>query len=249
LLRLSHPEGGFIPPSEFIPIAESSHLIADLGAFVLNEACREAQSWVDAGLPPRQVSVNISAAQLWHGDLEHIIETALTESGLDPALLCIELTESVCASESLNCLNGILHRLSERGIQLALDDFGTGYSSLSYLNQLPFDKLKIDRSFVANVDACPSRHKLLQGIVSLGHGLGMEVVAEGVETRAELDVVQELGCDTVQGWFYGKAQGAAEAIAETARIEGLATLAAVRVSADIKKKTIDVMAGKAVHAA
>lgn len=228
LLRLSHPQRGYIPPSEFIPIAESSHLIADLGAFVLNEACREAQSWVDAGLPPRPVAVNVSAAQVWHGDLEQIIDNALTSSGLDPALLCIELTESVFAAESLSRLKGILTRLNERGISLALDDFGTGYSSLSYLNQLPFDKLKIDRAFIANVDACPSRRKLLQGIVSLGHGLGMEVVAEGVETLAELDIVRELGCETVQGWFYSKAQKSVEAIAEAARIDGLETLASVR---------------------
>lgn len=227
LLRLSHPERGYIPPSEFIPIAESSHLIADLGAFVLNEACREAQSWIDAGLPPRPVAVNVSAAQVWHGDLEQIIDNALTSSGLDPQLLCIELTESVFAAESLGRLKGILTRLNERGILLALDDFGTGYSSLSYLNQLPFDKLKIDRAFIANVDTCDSRRELLQGIVSLGHGLGMEVVAEGVETRKELEIVRELGCETVQGWFYGRAQKSAEAIADAARIDSLETLAPV----------------------
>lgn len=224
LLRLPHPERGYIPPSEFIPIAESSHLIADLGAFVLNEACSQAQSWIDAGLPPRPVSVNVSAAQIWHGDLEQIIDQALASSGLDPKLLCIELTESVFASDSIKRLKGILTRLNERGISLALDDFGTGYSSLSYLNQLPFDKLKIDRAFVANVDACASRRKLLQGIVSLGHGLGMEVVAEGVETMEELEIIRELGCQTVQGWYYGRAQKSAEAITEAARIDGLETL-------------------------
>lgn len=228
LLRLSHPERGYIPPSEFIPIAESSHLIADLGAFVLNEACREAQSWISAGLPPRLVAVNVSAAQVWHGDLEQIIDAALASSGLDPSLLCIELTESVFAAESLSRLKGILTRLSKRGICLALDDFGTGYSSLSYLNQLPFDKLKIDRAFIANVDASQSRRKLLRGIVSLGHGLGMEVVAEGVETEAELQIVQELGCQIVQGWYYGKALKSADAIADAARIDGLATLSPVR---------------------
>lgn len=227
LLRLTHPERGYIPPSEFIPIAESSHLIAELGAFVLNEACREAKNWIDAGLPPRPVSVNVSAAQVWHGDLEQIIDNALTSSGLDPQLLCIELTESVFAAESLARLKGILTRLNERGILLALDDFGTGYSSLSYLNQLPFDKLKIDRAFIANVDACDSRRELLQGIVSLGHGLGMEVVAEGVETREELEIVRKLGCETVQGWFYGRAQKSADAIVEAARIDGLETLAPV----------------------
>lgn len=227
LLRLFQPGRGYIPPSEFIPIAEGSHLIADLGAFVLNEACREAQGWIDAGLPPRSVAVNVSTAQVWHGDLEKIIDHALTSSGLDPKLLCIELTESVFAAESLSRLKDILTRLNKRGISLALDDFGTGYSSLSYLNQLPFDKLKIDRAFIANVETCANRRKLLQGIVSLGHGLGMEVVAEGVETRAELDIVRELGCETVQGWFYSKAQKSSEAIAEAARIDGLQTLTPV----------------------
>lgn len=228
LLRLPHPDRGYIPPSEFIPIAESSHIIAELGAFVLNEACREAKSWIDAGLPRRSVAVNVSAAQIWHGDLERIVDGALTSSGLDLELLCLELTESVFAAESLPKLTEILIRLKERGVCLALDDFGTGYSSLSYLNQLPFNKLKIDRAFVADVDASESRRKLLQGIVSLGHGLGMEVIAEGVETSRELEVVRQLGCEIVQGWYFGKAEKPADAIAEAARIDGLETLAAVR---------------------
>ncbi|MEQ8655690.1 MAG: EAL domain-containing protein [Hyphomicrobiales bacterium] len=224
LLRLPKPDGSFVPPSEFIAIAESSHLIADLGSFVLHSACREAQSWIDEGLPARSVSVNVSAAQVWHGDLEKVIDNALESSKLDPSLLCIELTESVFAAESIDRLNGILTRLNERGIQLALDDFGTGYSSLGYLNQLPFDTLKIDRTFVSGANQCVEKRKLLRGIVSLGKGLDLKVTAEGVETEEELKLVRQLGSHCVQGWFFSKAQPADQAVVEAARIEALSML-------------------------
>lgn len=227
LLRLPKSEGGFIPPSEFIPIAESSHLIADLGSFILHEACGEAQSWVDAGLPKRSVSVNVSAAQIWHGDLEKVIDSALNASGLDPHLLCIELTESVFVADSIERLDGILRRLKERGIQLALDDFGTGYSSLGYLNRLPFDVLKIDRIFVSNVHSSAEKRKMLRGVVSLAKGLDLKVTAEGVETQDELHLVEKLGCDAVQGWIYGKALPGSEAIVEASRIDALNSLAAL----------------------
>lgn len=224
LLRLPKPEGGFVPPSEFIAIAESSHLIADLGSFVLHSACQDAQSWIDEGLPARSVSVNVSAAQVWHGDLEKVVDSALETSGLDPTLLCIELTESVFAAESIDRLNGILTRLNDRGIQLALDDFGTGYSSLGYLNQLPFDTLKIDRTFVSGANQCVEKRKLLRGIVSLGKGLDLKVTAEGVETEEELKLVRQLGCHCVQGWFFSKAQPADQAAVEAGRIEALSML-------------------------
>ncbi len=224
LLRLPKKGGGFIPPSQFVPIAESSHLIADLGAFVLQAACKEAQAWIDEGLPPRTIAVNVSAAQVWHGDLEKVIDGALESSKLNPKLLCIELTESVFAAESIDRLNGILTRLKERGIQLALDDFGTGYSSLGYLNQLPFDTLKIDRTFVSSAHQCLEKRKLLRGIVSLGKGLDLKVTAEGVETEDELKLVRQLGCHCVQGWFFSKAERADLAIVEASRIEALSML-------------------------
>lgn len=224
LLRLPKPDGGFVPPSEFIAIAESSHLIADLGSFVLHSACQEAQSWIDEGQPARTVSVNVSAAQVWHGDLEQVVDSALDKSKLDPSLLCIELTESVFAAESIDRLNGILTRLNERGIQLALDDFGTGYSSLGYLNQLPFDTLKIDRTFVSGANQCVEKRKLLRGIVSLGKGMDLKVTAEGVETEDELKLVRQLGCHCVQGWYFSKAQPADQAAVEAARIEALGML-------------------------
>jgi diguanylate cyclase (GGDEF)-like protein len=228
LLRLPHPEKGYIPPDEFIPVAESSHLIADLGSFVLHAACREAKAWIDAGLPRRYVAVNVSAAQVWHGDLEQVIDSALETSGLDPKLLCIELTESVFAADSLDRLKGILTRLKERGVLLALDDFGTGYSSLSYLSQLPFDTLKIDRAFVTGADLCAEKRKMLQGVFSLGRGLGLRVVAEGVETESELLLVERLGCDVVQGWLYGKAQLPEKAVIEAGAIDSSAMLGPLR---------------------
>jgi diguanylate cyclase (GGDEF)-like protein len=224
LVRLPRSDGTYISPSEFIPVAESSHLIADLGDYVLRTACQEAQSWVDEGLPPRVVSVNVSAAQVWHGDLECIIDNALKVSGLDPNLLCIELTESVFAADSIDRLGGILCRLKSRGVRLALDDFGTGYSSLGYLNQLPFDTLKIDRTFVAGAHLSEEKRKLLRGIVSLGKGLDMKVTAEGVETIEEFKLVQQLGCHYVQGWFFGKAERAPQAIVEASRIEAMSGL-------------------------
>lgn len=242
LLRLPHPEKGYIPPTEFIPIAESSHLIADLGSFVLHAACREAQAWVDAGLPRRHVAVNVSAAQVWHGDLEEVIDSALQSSGLDPKLLCIELTESVFAADSLDRLKGILTRLKERGVQLALDDFGTGYSSLSYLSQLPFDTLKIDRAFVTGADLCAEKRKMLQGVFSLGRGLGLRVVAEGVETESELTLVERLGCDVVQGWLYGKAQPSEEAIVNASAIDSDAMLGPLRKTRQ-QKRHHDVVMG------
>lgn len=228
LLRLPKADGGFVSPGEFIPVAESSHLIADLGAYVLNQACHEAQSWIDAGLPARRIAVNVSAAQVWHGDLEQVVDTALTRSGLQPSQLCIELTESVFAAESLGRLEQILITLKERGVVLALDDFGTGYSSLGYLNRLPFDKLKIDRTFVSGVDASAEKQKMLRGVVSLGKGLDMTVVAEGVETEEELAFVRQLGCDKVQGWYFGKAVPATQAIVEASRIEAMAVLGDIR---------------------
>lgn len=248
LLRLPHPEKGYIPPTEFIPVAESSHLIADLGSFVLHAACREAQAWVDAGLPRRYVAVNVSAAQVWHGDLEKVIDSALESSGLDPKLLCIELTESVFAADSLDRLKGILTRLKERGVLLALDDFGTGYSSLSYLSQLPFDTLKIDRAFVTGADLCAEKRKMLQGVFSLGRGLGLRVVAEGVETESELLLVERLGCDVVQGWLYGKAQLPERAIVEAGAIDSEAMLGPLRKTRQ-QKRHHDAVMGALLHRA
>jgi diguanylate cyclase (GGDEF)-like protein/PAS domain S-box-containing protein len=215
LMRWRHPERGYVPPSEFIPLAEGSSLICDLGAWILDEACRQARAWRAAGAPPREVSINVSAAQLWHGDLVEVVERALTSSGLDPRLVTLEVTESVFIDQSKGRVRRTFEALRELGVSLALDDFGTGYSSLGYLNQLPFQKLKIDRCFVQDVERSAARRRLLEGIVALGKGLGMTVVAEGVETEAQLAIVREMRCDLVQGFVFARPVEAAE-VAETA---------------------------------
>lgn len=204
LMRWHHSEKGWIPPSEFIPIAESSHLIGDIGAFALKDACAQALEINRHVEEDIEIAVNVSAAQLWHGDVEKMVAKALTNSGLPPHLLCVELTESVFVGDGMDRVETLLKRLKARGVQLALDDFGTGYSSLSYLNHLPFDKLKIDRSFVVGSDTSQKRFQVLEGIVSLAKGLGMKAVAEGVETATELKAVHSLDCDFIQGFYFGR---------------------------------------------
>ncbi len=219
LLRLPTDDGKYIPPSQFIPIAESSHLIADLGSFILHEACRAAQSWLADGQPRRTISVNVSAAQIWHGDLEQVVVSALDQSGLDPQLLCIELTESVFVADNFDKLDEILCRLKSRGIQLALDDFGTGYSSLGYLNRLPFDILKIDRMFVTNAHVSAEKRKMLRGVFSLAKGLDLKVTAEGIESQEEFELVRGLGCDVAQGWYFSRALPSDDAILRAEQLD------------------------------
>lgn len=219
LARWNHPTRGPIPPSKFIPIAESSRLIADLGVWMVRAVCRQGRAWLDAGGAPLEMSVNLSVAQLWHRDVETDITSALEQSGFPPELLCVELTESVFSDEAMPRIQRLLSHLKQLGVKIALDDFGTGYSSLSYLNDLSFDKLKIDRSFVSNCDQNPEKLRLLQGIVGLGKGLGLDIVVEGVETEAELHVVSDLGCECIQGFYFAKPKPFHEACLDAAQIE------------------------------
>lgn len=219
LARWNHPTRGPIPPSKFIPIAESSRLIADLGVWMVRAVCRQGRAWLDAGGAPLEMSVNLSVAQLWHRDVETDITSALEQSGFPPELLCVELTESVFSDEAMPRIQRLLSHLKQLGVKIALDDFGTGYSSLSYLNDLSFDKLKIDRSFVSNCDQNPEKLRLLQGIVGLGKGLGLDIVVEGVETEAELQVVSDLGCECIQGFYFAKPKPFHEACLDAAQIE------------------------------
>jgi diguanylate cyclase (GGDEF)-like protein len=218
LLRWKHPERGYISPAVFIPIAEESNLICDLGLWILRESCRQAQAWIDAGQMPRQVSVNVSMAQIRQAEFHLDVANILRDTGLRPSLLCLELTESLFIGTSRRRANFILEALKQTGISLAIDDFGTGYSSLSYLQELPFDKLKIDRAFIGGVDIDPSRRRLLKGIVELGHALGKSVVAEGAETNGEIDVLRQLRADQVQGYIFSRPLPAAEALAAAAAI-------------------------------
>ena len=219
LMRWTHPTFGNVPPSEFIPIAESSSLICELGSWILREAAFQGKAWLDAGEPPREIAVNISAAQIWHSNLVEEVKRVLEETGLPPHLLCLELTESILANQLDGRVSIVLNTLKRLGVTLALDDFGTGYSSLGYLIGLPFDKLKIDRIFIDGVANSSRAQKLLEGIIALGGGLGMKTVAEGAEIFREVEILRGLGCDTVQGFFFARPAAAIEALANVHALE------------------------------
>lgn len=219
LLRWTHPERGPISPSEFIPVAESSGLIVHLGQWVLRNACEQGRKWLDAGLPPRSVSVNVSPAQIWSGDFEMIVSSVLEDTGFPAEMLCLELTENLFVDHTKQRVTNTLAALSKLGVRLALDDFGSGYSSLGYLTRLPFNSLKIDRTFVDGISTVPEKRKLLGGIIALSHGLGMTVVAEGAELAAEVDLLTAFNCDVVQGFVFSRPVTAEQAPLVAARIE------------------------------
>ena len=220
LMRWTHPTLGNVSPAEFIPIAESSQTICDLGLWILREAAVQAKAWLDAGEPAREIAVNVSAAQIWHTDFAHHVEWVLNETGLPPHLLCLELTESLLADHAEGRVRRVLMQLKRLGVTLAIDDFGTDYSSLGYLTQLPFDKIKIDRIFVDGITESERARKLLEGIIALGRGLGMTIVAEGAETDDEVAILGQLRCDMVQDYVFARPAGANEALAVARSLEG-----------------------------
>jgi diguanylate cyclase (GGDEF)-like protein/PAS domain S-box-containing protein len=199
LARWQHPVRGFVPPSDFIPLAEEGGLIVEMGEWILREACREAASWQ----VPLQVAVNLSPAQFVHGDLVGLVHSILLETGLAPDRLEIEITEGVLIEDFDRGL-ALLRRLKALGVRISMDDFGSGYSSLSYLQAFPFDKIKIDRAFVMNLGRNPQSAAIVRAVIDLGHGLEMSIVAEGVETQEQLSFLAEEGCDAVQGYLLGK---------------------------------------------
>ena len=201
LARWEHPQRGFIAPDTFIPIAEECGLIAELGGYILRRAAREAASWS----PPLRVAVNLSPLQFTHGDLAGEVEAILHETGLDPRRLELEITEGLLIRDADRAL-AILGRLKDLGIRIAMDDFGTGYSSLSYFRQFPFDKVKIDQSFVREMGTNRQALAVVQAVIGLGRGLGMPIVAEGVESEAQLEGLRAEGCTEVQGFFIGRPQ-------------------------------------------
>ena len=201
LVRWHDPEAGLVSPSEFIPVAEESGLIGPLSDWVLREACRQNRAWQLAGLPPVRVSVNLSAKTFHQRDIAQLVTEVLEETRLDACWLEIELTESTLmrnAEEAVSMLNE-LHAL---GIGIAIDDFGTGYSSLSYLKRLPVDRLKIDRSFVADIGTNSDDETITAAIIALAHELQLQVIAEGVETSAQFTFLRERACDELQGYFF-----------------------------------------------
>jgi diguanylate cyclase (GGDEF)-like protein/PAS domain S-box-containing protein len=205
LVRWQHPTRGLLPPSEFIPLAEETGLIVPMGAWVLREATRQGRLWQDArpALEPLTMSVNLSSRQFSHPDLPALVEAALSESGLPPSCLELEVTESVLI-DNPQAAQQVLERFREMGIRLALDDFGTGYSALSYLHRFPFQTLKIDRSFISGIDSNGKNPAIVRAIVTLAENLGMEAVAEGVEHEAEEHLLRQLHCRYVQGYLYAR---------------------------------------------
>jgi diguanylate cyclase (GGDEF)-like protein len=200
LIRWRHPTRGLVPPNAFIPIAEETGLILPIGEWVLHEACRQVRRWLDSGMSPVRVAVNLSAKQFRHADLAAVVRTALTEARLQPGYLELELTESAVMDDAQKSAT-TLQILSTMGVHISIDDFGTGYSSLSYLRRFPLDKLKIDRSFVRDLLSNPDDASIVKAIISLAHNLRLRVVAEGVETAEQLSYLRELGCDQYQGFF------------------------------------------------
>lgn len=199
LVRWFHPLRGSVPPTEFIPVAEKIGLINQLGEWVLRTACEAAASWSS----PLKVSVNVSPIQLINSSLTDTVVAILRSTGLDPHRLVLEITESDVFNENTRSLE-ILSQLRELGVQISIDDFGTGYSSLSRLSYFPFDKIKIDRSFVINIPDQKDDLDIVRLIISMGKSLHMRIVAEGVETEAQLQSLRKLGCDLVQGYLIGK---------------------------------------------
>jgi len=205
LVRWNHPERGLVAPGEFIPIAEESDLILLLGRWVLREACRQMAEWQlqNPAEPPLVISVNVSARQLSDPRLVEDVELALAESGLRHESLALEMTESSIMGDAEQTLDA-LNRLKRMNIRLEIDDFGTGYSSLSYLQRLPFDILKIDRSFVNELGVGDGSRSIVKAILELGHSFGMEVIAEGVETDLQLISLRQLGCIYIQGYLFSR---------------------------------------------
>jgi EAL domain-containing protein (putative c-di-GMP-specific phosphodiesterase class I) len=202
LLRWRHPELGLLLPSEFIPIAEENGLIVPMGEWILQAACLQNRAWQDAGLPRIRVGVNLSSRQLTRR-LADTVNRALQVSGLEPRYLSLELTESVLVNHHKEGTEA-LHALRAMGLHLSVDDFGTGYSSFSYLKHFPLDTLKIDRSFVREIAQHPDDAAITTAIIAMGHALGLRVIAEGVETEAHLSLLQNQGCDEVQGYLVGR---------------------------------------------
>jgi EAL domain-containing protein (putative c-di-GMP-specific phosphodiesterase class I) len=237
LVRWNHPERGLIPPGEFISIAEESDLILLLGRWVLREACLQAADWRRrfAPDPPLIVSVNVSSRQLSNPQLVEDVESALKQAELRPECLALEMTESSIMGNAEQTLI-TLNRLKNMGVRLGIDDFGTGYSSLSYLHRLPFDSLKIDRSFVRELNAGKSSIDIVRAILELARSLKVEVIAEGVETEQQLSRLRMLGCTYFQGFLFSKPVDAAtaESLYRQTRDSGFSLASEVQPPADSK---------------
>jgi EAL domain-containing protein (putative c-di-GMP-specific phosphodiesterase class I) len=222
LVRWRHPERGMVPPGEFIPLAEEIGLILPLGEWAIREACATAAGWPG----DLRVAVNLSPVQFRSPGLVQVVVSALANSGLAPERLELEITESILLDNSKATL-AMLFQLREMGVRIAMDDFGTGYSSLSYLQTFPFDRIKIDRSFVKDITTTAGSLNIVRAVAAMAKGLGMQTTAEGVETQAQLEAVKAEGCTEMQGFLLSRALPANE-------IANLLQAAAVKRKADVQ---------------
>ncbi|WP_336774187.1 putative bifunctional diguanylate cyclase/phosphodiesterase [Paenibacillus sp. MMO-58] len=200
LVRWRHPAKGMIPPGEFIPLAEESGMIVQIGDWVLEEACRQNKEWQDAGLPPMPVSVNLSIRQFVQQDLATKVASVLEKTGLKPEYLDLEITESM--TMDTGHVSRCLLELTDMGVGISVDDFGTGYSSFHYLKNFPIDRLKIDRSFVRDIQQDPSDAEIVAAIIAMAHNLNIQVIAEGVENEEQMEFLRKHNCDEMQGYFW-----------------------------------------------
>jgi EAL domain-containing protein (putative c-di-GMP-specific phosphodiesterase class I) len=208
LIRWRHDELGVVEPSEFVPLLESADLIEEVGEWVLRTACRQAAAWAAAG-EPLKISVNVSAKQFILGDVAGVVESALSESKLSPALLTLELTEGVML-DTTPAVRDALRKIRQWGVRVAVDDFGTGYASLRYVKHFPMDVIKIDKEFVRGLPLNAENAAITNAITAIAHSLNLSVIAEGVETEAEAEFLRDLRCPVVQGYLHAKPMPAAE---------------------------------------
>jgi EAL domain-containing protein (putative c-di-GMP-specific phosphodiesterase class I) len=212
LIRWKHPEFGDISPDEFIPLAEDSHLIVDIGRWVVEQTCRDLRQILDKGLHPGPVSINVSARQLREIRFTGDVLESLQRHEIHAGFLQLEVTETTVAQNRDTAID-MLNTFRTYGVRVAIDDFGTGYSSLSYLQNMPFDVIKIDKTFVEQIGTGTPSDKICRTIIKMAHELGKTSIAEGVETREQIDFLQENDCDMAQGFFYAKALPLIEFIA------------------------------------
>ncbi|MNI49934.1 Phytochrome-like protein cph2 [compost metagenome] len=214
LLRWKNDEGRYISPADFIPVAEETGLILPIGEWVLRQACRQAAAWAE----PHRIAVNLSPVQLSHVDLPRLVHQILIETGLAPARLELEITETAMISD-MERTTHVLRQLKALGVSIAMDDFGTGYSSLSTLRAFPFDKIKLDRSFMQELEGAGAQSRaIIRAVLTIGESLAIPVLAEGVETAEQLAFLRAQGCNEVQGYFLGRPQPEKEALANGVKL-------------------------------
>jgi EAL domain-containing protein (putative c-di-GMP-specific phosphodiesterase class I) len=207
LVRWQHPERGLVGSDQFIALTEETGLIVPLGSWVLREACRQWKHWEESGTPTPRISVNLSTRQLGQPDLVDVVVDVLDETGMDPARLSLEITESTVLEDTESAL-GTLEALKGQGVRISLDDFGTGYASLALLKRLPVDELKVDRSFVTGLGRDPQDSPIVSTVVSLAAALGLVAIAEGVETTTQVEELRRVGCRYAQGYYFARPQPA-----------------------------------------